>query len=275
MFIRLLSDIHLELSSNFNTLMSRLIPSVPLASTIPLLSEKSLSTSTVLVLAGDIGDPSTEVYKVFISEMSKCYDKVFIVTGNHEYYQHDAAMDEVNKLVTLTAESLPNVHFLNQKAVVFNRVRFVGCTLWTKSDFRLSKYMNDYNCIPSMTPSLCEELHNSDVAWLSKELNSISCDEVITNTMDIKSPRAFDKTVVITHHLPSYKLIANKYKGDPMNSFFATNLEELVEKADIWCCGHSHTAKQVKIGKCRCYLNPVGYSKEYTGFKSFIEIAVK
>jgi len=205
-------------------------------------------------------------------------------------------MDQVNKLVTLTAESLPNVHFLNQKAVVFNRVRFMGCTLWTKSDFRLSKYMNDYNCIPCMTPSLCEELHNSDVAWLSKELNSIednaekkmqlkdksidglelqSCDEVIMDRNDSELKSSYDQTVVITHHLPSYKLIANKYEGNPMNSFYATNLEELVEKADIWCCGHSHSAKQVTIGKCRCYLNPVGYSQESTGFKSFIEIPVK
>ena len=264
MFIRLLSDIHLELSTHVNRLVKRLIPNVSIDSTT---RHTSTTGPTILVLAGDIGNPFTDNYKMFLSKIARHYDHVFVVTGNHEYYQVDSdnshlTMDEVNKFVALTAHSIPNVHFLNHDSFIINKVRFLGCTLWTKSDPKLAKYMNDYNRIPWMTPALCQQLHDNDVAWLCSELDK---DEITEE---------YNKTVVITHHLPSYKIIADKYRGDPMNSFFATNLDDLVKKADIWCCGHSHTAKLIKIGKCECYLNPVGYSQEFTGFNAFIEIPI-
>jgi len=78
--------------------------------------------------------------------------------------------------------------------------------------------------------------------------------------------------VVITHHLPSYQLIADKYQKHPNINFYASNLEYLVEKADIWCCGHSHSLKYATIGNCQCYLNPVGYSHESTGFNPCMDI---
>ena len=176
-------------------------------------------------------------------------------------------IEDVNKLVEKIADAIPNVHFLNRKSVIFDRVRFLGCTLWTKSNRRLARAMNDYYRIPGMTPDVCEELHKRDVTWLSEQF------DVAKSGNGIESE--FEQTVVITHHLPSYKLIADKYQGDSMNSLFATNLEDLVAKADIWCSGHSHCANQVKIGKCRCYLNPTGYPGEITGFNPFIEIPLK
>ena len=126
--------------------------------------------------------------------------------------------------------------------------------------------MNDYNMIPNMNSDLCRELHNKDVEWLRSELDKTSTG-LKSVGLRLCSPGTpggvlgemeFDHTVVITHHMPSYKLVGNKYSGNPMNSFYASNLDELVKKADIWCCGHSHCARQIIIGfrpdtSVRCY----------------------
>ena len=38
-----------------------------------------------LVLAGDIGYPDDITYKNFLFEMSFLFDKVFVISGNHEF----------------------------------------------------------------------------------------------------------------------------------------------------------------------------------------------
>jgi len=269
MHIRLISDIHFELSRNGLKLINKFIPK--------FTDIEQSSEEKVLILAGDIGDPTSKLYKTFITKMSRQYDQVFIVTGNHEYYQsytkkYDSnveklssftrySIENIDTIIKLVATSLPNVHFLQRDSFIYNGIRFLGCTLWTKSDPKIAVYMNDYSNIVDMTPNRCEELHDTDIKWLEEELNKEESSE-------------YKHTVVITHHLPTYKLIADKYVNHPMNSLFASDLDYLVEKANIWCCGHSHMAKHVTVGKCRCYLNPVGYSLENTGFNSDMSIMI-
>lgn len=68
-----MSDIHIELSKTPDKYINRFIP--------------SQSSDDVLILAGDIGNPTSKIYKLFLTEISKYYAKVFIIAGNHEYYQ--------------------------------------------------------------------------------------------------------------------------------------------------------------------------------------------
>lgn len=264
MHIRVLSDIHLELATKGMKYIYQFIPSKP----VP---------NTVLVLAGDIGNPTTKLYKRFIIEIAKCYDKVFIVTGNHEYYQrsyrvydysekrlvrHTAyTMDMVDQNIRDFVATLSNVYFLQRDSVIYNRVRFLGCTLWTLSDPLLTSCMNDYTNIPSMTADKCMALHNQNKQWLAMQLYSKSSD--------------YDSTVVITHHLPSYSLVSSEFNGDPLNIFYASNLDELVTQANIWLCGHSHTTTALRIGNCRCYINPVGYQHQRTGYSIHLSISVQ
>lgn len=263
MWIRVLSDIHLELSTNPIKLMNRLLPSQPLQ-------------NHVLVLSGDIGNPTSNIYKQFITNISKFYDKVFIVTGNHEYYQptHKGYDHELNRVVKLPGypttvidniirefvTTLPNVHFLQRDSVIYNRTRFLGCTLWTIPDPMLTDSINDYRMIPDMSLYKCNELYAMNVEWLTKELSATS-DE-------------YDNTIVITHHLPSFSLVSSEYSGNPLNVFYASNLDNIVRMANIWICGHSHTATVKKIGSCRCYINPVGYTNQYTGYDKNLSIPV-
>jgi hypothetical protein len=66
---------------------------------------------------------------------------------------------------------------------------------------------------------------------------------------------------VISHHLPSYTLVADHYKNldPPINSAFASEIPE-AESPQIkaWVAGHTHTP--MKLGKF--HVNPFGYPTE-------------
>jgi predicted phosphodiesterase len=68
----------------------------------------------------------------------------------------------------------------------------------------------------------------------------------------------------MTHHLPSFKLINEKYKNSKLSSLFATDLEDIIKKykIDYWICGHSHNKNNIQINNTILTLNPVGYPGE-------------
>jgi predicted phosphodiesterase len=43
--------------------------------------------ANILILAGDIGYPEEIQYKTYIQKVSQIWEKVFLIAGNHEYYQ--------------------------------------------------------------------------------------------------------------------------------------------------------------------------------------------
>ena len=90
--------------------------------------------------------------------------------------------------------------------------------------------------------------------------------------------------VVITHHLPSYSLIAPKYKTQgqspyDINQWFYCNLDSLIQehnsKIKCWFYGHTHTPGKKNIGDTIMACNPIGYPGENRDpdFSAFIEIA--
>lgn len=264
MHIRLLSDIHLELNRKGPRLVHGLIDKISQSS-----SELDSETSwidDVLILSGDIGNPAKPSYRSFLSTISPLFKQIFIIAGNHEYYQKESwpdrtrlSMDEVDSLIDEITSSISNIHFLNRSSFIYGQVRFLGCTLWTPSNPDLYRYINDYHQIPAMTLDRRDELHQRDLDWLTQQLN-------------LSDPVQYDKTVVITHHLPSYELVGEKFKLNPLNCFYANQLDDLVKKADIWCCGHTHVSSQREIGNCKCYVNPVGYINEITGWDPNLRI---
>jgi predicted phosphodiesterase len=228
----------------------------------------------ILILAGDIGNPNKSSYWTFLMTVSKYFKHVFVVTGNHEYYQkakwttgprsswRGLSMEEVDNIIYESSSLLSNVHFLNRTSFVYERVRFIGCTLWTQSDPNLCHHMNDYTMIPGMTSDRCNQLHERDRDWLKSQL-------------ELSDPSQYDETVVVTHHPPSFELINNRRVDTSLNCFYASHSDDLVQKADIWCCGHNHIPIQTQIGGCECYINPVGYSNQMTGWNPDLRIRME
>lgn len=214
----------------------------------------------VVVLAGDISTGLTGM--AWAKRVFTC--PVIYVPGNHEYYGQD--MDKLNGELQDDCRGT-NIHVLNDAAIVIDGVRFVCATLWT--DFNLygtigesarfaARGMNDYRAIGkeggALRPADTRALHLASRAYLERALA-----ESFTG-----------QTVVVTHHAPSPRSVAPRFRGDPFTPCFVSNLEALVAASGtaLWIHGHVHDSFDYYIGQTRVVCNPKGYRGEETDRES-------
>ena len=248
MRVRYLSDIHLEFikKEKFNSFISSIKPNI----------------DEICILAGDIGNPYSENYNMFMKYISNSFKKTFVITGNHEYYNNDII--ETNNYLNSYFNQFNNISFLNNKIENYNNYCFIGSTMWTKIT-NPNYEINDVNYIKNFTYNECNNLNNISVKFIEESLNNNS------------------NCIVITHHLPSYKLIDSKYKTKVMenyNQWFYCDMDHLIEgyndKIKCWIYGHTHTRSNVIINNIPFLCNPIGYPNENINinFKSNIELDV-
>lgn len=219
-----------------------------------------------LALLGDIGYPFSDIYQTFIDWCSKHYSKVFVISGNHEYYtarlSTNFTMTEIDDQIQKVCSSHPNVHYLNRNThQLTDDIVILGTTLWSfipPNDRHIVNFcMNDYRNIYGTNTSLVApedtvKLHTENVKWLEEQLVTYQ-----------------NKTIIVlTHHLPSFKLINVKYINEPTNSAFASSLDHLMDTYPIkyWLCGHTHSSTKQIIGSTTCLINPHGYPGESKDF---------
>jgi len=213
-----------------------------------------------LILAGDIGYPSHDNYQDFIRQCSELFEKVFLITGNHEYYSKES-IDIINDKVHNVCNLFDNVFFLNNSSFddPDSSYVFLGTTLWSyvpKSKRSHVQYsINDYRHILNGQdhPINAEEttqMFMNNLKWLEKETTGLE--------------ESGKDVVVITHHMPSYEFIDKKYKGFPGNSAFANHLETFPKKhpnVKLWFFGHTHSSCDVVMNGCQFIANPRGYDR--------------
>ena len=253
MRIQLASDLHLEfLKDRFPR--ERVIEPAP--------------DADLLVLAGDIGNGLEGV-----QHFANWPVPVLYVIGNHEGYGHE--FETLRHAVRSAAQGTSVVlldndvadlqhfeHWAAGRAEELQRVRILGCTLWTDYQLpgaRLSgrramdhaeNHIADHRAIQTafgapFSPRDAKREHEASVAWLGYEFG-----------------RPFGgKTVVITHHAPHVRSVHPRYAGDLLNPAFASHLPALVAQADLWMHGHTHDSFDYTDGRCRVVANPLGYPR--------------
>lgn len=239
MKLHVLSDLHLEFST----------------------FEPFKTDADVVVLAGDIGKKSNGIIWAREAFPDK---EIIYIPGNHEYY--GAQRGDTLTQMRLAAHHC-NVHLLDNNELIIGGVRFLGATLWT--DFSLfgsdkkesamihgSEGLNDFRLIHEgvmlLTPARSIELHEQSLAWLTAKLAT-----------------PFDgKTVVVTHHLPSPQSVVARYKQEWLSACFASDLDHLFGKMDLWVHGHTHDNLDYQSAGTRVICNPRGYVT-YRGQENF------
>jgi predicted phosphohydrolase len=249
--IQIASDLHLEFYENtpqkqdfFETLVT------------PPVEKDSVD---ILILAGDIGYPEDKITEKFLGWCCGLWKKVVWIYGNHEYYngsKNHYSMQVKEECGAVHAAFHKNLEFLqDEKIEIGDNLILAGCTFWTNlssADKKLvQNSMNDFSQIwqgadERFSPDLWNELHWSSRAYLEDML------EGAANTRK--------KVIVVTHHLPSYRMILPQYQGHPANCGFAAKADTLLDHPCVaaWICGHSHG--QHTVGKC--HLNARGYKGE-------------
>lgn len=241
MRLLVLSDLHLEL---WREHAPRIDPSI--------------SQPNVVILAGDINKGGKAVE--WAAETFPGLPIIY-VAGNHESY--GTTIEDAESDIRQATLQHMNVHFLNCDEIVIDNVRFLGATLWTDfklfgDDTRFSAMidaraaMNDYKRIRrkldyrKLHPSDTAHLHAKHRSWLNRKL---------------AEPFA-GRTVVITHMSPSIRSVAPEYADDLVSAAYASRLDELVDRSNLWVHGHMHTHFDYRIGNGRVVCNPCGYPQK-------------
>ena len=197
---------------------------------IPKLSVSSEN----LGLIGDIGNPYKDNYKEFLMYTSYNYERIFLISGNHEYwdyynnrdYNNGVYKHDVDNKITNITDKFSNIEFLNNTQTQLNEYTVVGSTLWT------------------------EGVNNTE---FKKSVNYLK--DVITKDNN-------NKKIILTHYIPSFKLNTKYFKNPKYDSIryrFASNLEYLIkDPVKFWLCGHSHCNINMYINDIYCGINAVG-----------------
>ena len=255
MRIQYMSDLHLEFQENSRYLK---------------YNELTV-TGDVLVLAGDIFYLRDKVAPLtkFWKWASGNYRQVFIVPGNHEYYNYSDVMERGLQWRWMFRE---NVGYYQNQVVRIDDTDFVLSTLWSRvnpnNEYFVWKGMNDFRQIKFDGKLLQVEEFN----WMHE-----TCIDFIRKS--IKESTA-PHIVVVTHHLPTLQVVAQHHRDSVLNSAFASEYGELIadSRIDAWIYGHSHTNIGTVIGGTRIICNQMGYVFEnehlMNGFDpiKFIEI---
>jgi predicted phosphodiesterase len=255
--LQYVSDIHLEAHDKRDT-----------GSISPEMFVKP--SAPYLALCGDISIPDLKSYDAFLEWCSSRWEKIFLVAGNHEYYnfrcKEKTDMAAKKKKLEEIVAKYPNIHFLECSSYYLEEynLRILGCTLWSDTSIgdriKILTYMNDGRSIRyqgeyPLLPEMMTELHLDQYEWLYEEIN--------------KAEERKEQVVVLTHYMPSFQLVAEKYQDNPLNMCFASDCEELMRPpVKAWICGHSHTGVKKEINGVLCLMNPFGYPGERVDSRS-------
>lgn len=237
--LQFVSDIHLEYSKK--------IPNIkPIANNIALL--------------GDIGSPRQPIYKNFLNEMSYKFDKVFIVSGNHEYWnlpiygEKMYTKEEIDEMIENIVSKYSNVLYLNNKCYQNENITLIGSTLWSEIPDEKKEYAG-------RVVGDCRMIQYNN--FIDLRLNNSMFRENVNFIEDSISQNLNKKIIVLTHHCPSYQYIAEKFKHYNNNYAFASNLDYLLkDPVCAWLAGHTHGNIHKIINNVICSINCLGYSKE-------------
>lgn len=242
--IQVLSDLHLEF-----------LKTLPKIFKSKNLSKPEFVKAPYLFLAGDIGYPKLEhgIWLQFINFCEQYYDKIFYVSGNHEAYNSEY-YETINTIKDVF-KSKPKFVFL-EPGVVSNigPYKVVGCTLWSNVSKMGFASLNDGAYIKIKKNSIIHNLSHQDVlefyekdkAWLESQVDA--------------------NTIVMTHHLPSFDFIAEKYKHqryNNLNTGFASELDSILLRSRAWIYGHTHIGGIKDLFGTMCICNPYGYPEDY------------
>lgn len=213
----------------------------------------------VLVLAGDISTHDAVLLPRFLTFISKSYEHVFWVMGNHEYYSSEKlTMSKI--LETFRAMCPDNVHILDNETFDVEDTRFVGTTLWSyipEEDWdEVGHYLNDYRRIRldsghPLCPSFTVRKYSENLRFLQEVIDSTENKQI----------------VVITHHAPITKGTSwEGYEGKVTNQCYASDVV-LDDKGKIalWVYGHTHHNARIQKGSYQVVSNQLGYNGEHTG----------
>lgn len=237
MKIQYASDLHLEFGENSKWLKTN--PMIP--------------SADILVLAGDIGYLGDANYKdhPFWDWASVNYKQVIVVPGNHELYKffdindlHQEWMLEIRHNV---------IAYYNCVIMLDKYTELIASTLWARIP-PTEEYITEH-CVSDF-----KRIRNGEFRLSSQRFNEehALCRAFIEKAV---TKSKADNIIVATHHVPSFGLMSEEFRGSHINGAFTAELGNYIADSRIkyWIYGHSHRNIDKTLGSTRCVSNQLGY----------------
>lgn len=246
--LKVMSDVHLEMYDTY--------PGID-----KFVATYEKTNIDIICLCGDIGDPGTPTYEMFLRDCAHIAKVViFVILGNHEMY--GKTPQQAAKLVQdVVANIGDKVVFLNNTFHDIGNWRFLGSTLWSDIDtthaWNIRTMISDFQRIKGWCIGSCKEAHNMNMLWLR-----INCDLAEEDGKQV---------VILTHHAPLMSVGHPKYKSSNLKSAFASDLHDFIKRRTniirYWFYGHDHYSLITKVDNTIIASNQVGYYDDYNDTK--------
>jgi predicted phosphodiesterase len=198
-----------------------------------------------LVIAGDLVVPARQRPEVVMGVFDFFRKKarhILYVEGNHEFY---GGLGEATR--NRLREVMPsNYTWLRNEHKNLDGIDFYGGAMWFPNadglDMLYRDQINDWFQIDDLR------------YWVYSENRAFR--------EGLKS--CHQKTIVISHHLPSMMSVPQEYKFSHTNRFFVSNQEHEIWNYHprLWLHGHTHQPCDYKIQDTRVVCNPYAYPLE-------------
>lgn len=215
----------------------------------------------ILVLAGDIHTKGR--HSILLDQVPESV-KVLLVAGNHEFYG-SYYQDAIRDLVSLETK-YPNVFFLNNSTFETQDLMFYGGTMF--SDFALfpnslkstiqanvAMSINDFYQIRKKTDDGLNAFWKTDDHLMEHKKFKKGLSKFLTK-------KNGKKKIVISHFMPSPRLIDDKFSGSILNAYFCSDMSRYMGFGGYWFYGHTHSSGDIMIRDTRVIGNPRGYGDE-------------
>jgi Calcineurin-like phosphoesterase len=264
--LRIASDLHLEGHTGR--------PAGRLADIF--LPQDDRDAGAVLILAGDICSQPVLLVEFLAAVMPRFKNTIF-VPGNHELYRHNYT-EWCDVMQRSLSASCPGLLFAIDDAECFkvDDTRFICATLWgdggpTLKDQATTGYsLNDFRLVSISDEDIVRRFTVEDMMHVHQRQKA-------TIAKHLAEPFS-GKTVVVTHHLPSRRLVSPRFLSrdgsDGANGGFVGACDDLLMSKDapsIWIHGHTHDSIDRMLERTRIICNPAGYRGEWgTRFNDFM-----
>jgi Icc-related predicted phosphoesterase len=210
-----------------------------------------------------------EICEFFFKTQCAKFGKVYYIMGNHEHYH--GIFDYTAEILREFLEGT-NVTLLDNEFVALNdEWQLFGGTLWT--DYNNNDWfarntakdrMSDHMIIKKLLPQSKKNPYGEP---FGRFLPTDAYDEH-KKTLDALQNGLYEwkqidkKTIVMTHHAPTFQSVHPRFAGDELNYAYATDLSEMImdnPNIKYWLHGHMHDTHDYNVGECRVVCNPRGY----------------
>ena len=197
-----------------------------------------------VALLGDVTSPDNPKYEKYIEYLSSMFRGVFVVLGNHEYYE--GIMKDVENKMNDICNKFPNVYLLINKSIMIDGILFVGSTLWSDINEKAFDYLNCGKLIKMRRNKKMDVndylvLHYKAVEFIKQEVNKGI------------------PTVVLTHYAPIDEMNGQKINS-PYKSGFSSDLSYINNSNIIaWLSGHTHNCMTLRKNNILYSSNCLGH----------------